>query len=667
MKGLPDRNEWDRITEEAFRSSDEHVFSGKYRKQRDAMLRKYSRKDGRAVSDENDVRKRIKVTDNGRRRKWAAPVAGIAAAAVLIPGVVFGGGFLNSRQVPTAEPAATEPAALPDTKPVTEGMTYQLDWLPEGVYYDAAKDAYYDADNKWFMSVMLDVERRDPALLTGEAAKFASSFSYNEDGSIAGSEYKLDLPDGAGLPVSGFVCETELAESSAPSSDVTGYELSEPTSRYCGFCVTGDKSAVVSLYFRSSVSIEDTENIVNGLSLIDTETGEVFDFRSGGLMNAAEVSDDDVKLYLPTGCTIYEAAVIIEEDGICDGDDFLRAFNSCRDKLPEGAVPDDAPNMEGFITYDAYGFREGVTAEEVAEIISSHAEGFLADYSARAKAKGMTINEMMTLASIVEKESPSQESMVKIASVLKNRLSDPENFPHLCVDSTREYAENLLSNYVTDRSILDRYDTYESEGLPPAPICCPSKEAVEAVLDDFSSDYYYYVVNENTGKVYLAQNAEEYEEQLRMIEEQEAGTWDGESSEWSFPENSRDMYRLDWIPEGLTYDNVTDIYFNEDNKPFMAIFVAESGDSSSGPVPDQEVQSYITENKLMEGVHYGIISRPLGQNKVIIAVYNIEDDPQEIQRILDNAVAAQSGNDEIVTSGTVTGSVMINADEDPVS
>ena len=81
---------------------------------------------------------------------------------------------------------------------------------------------------------------------------------------------------------------------------------------------------------------------------------------------------------------------------------------------------------------------------------------------------------------------------------------------------------------IEDQLILDAYDTYKSPGLPPGPICNPGIEAIDAVLENFQSNYYYFYANVVTGQTYFAETLDEHNENIYMVEQQLAESGEGE-------------------------------------------------------------------------------------------------------------------------------------------
>jgi UPF0755 protein len=96
--------------------------------------------------------------------------------------------------------------------------------------------------------------------------------------------------------------------------------------------------------------------------------------------------------------------------------------------------------------------------------------------------KNLTMDELIILASIVQGEAASQKDMEKVATVLWNRLNNPDVYPKLQCDSTRDYVQNMLAAGSTIVVSNEFFDTYQRPGLPAGPINNPGLDAIKAVL-----------------------------------------------------------------------------------------------------------------------------------------------------------------------------------------
>lgn len=242
-----------------------------------------------------------------------------------------------------------------------------------------------------------------------------------------------------------------------------------------------------------------------------------------------------VEVTFPEGITLYDAAVLLEENGVCSIDDFLFNFNagSLGFEFENKLAPPSSLRfyrMEGFLFPDTYFFYEDMDPEQVCQKIYMNFDNKMTDERYRKMENlNLSLDQLITFASIVQKEAATTESMTMVASVFWNRLNHPDEFPLLQSDPTRLYSENVIKPHIDvyDQVIIDSYNTYVSPGLPPGPICNPGTEAIDAVLEAFESDYYYFIANVNTGQTYFSATLEEHEAYKEMIQEQ----YDAESQE----------------------------------------------------------------------------------------------------------------------------------------
>ncbi len=177
--------------------------------------------------------------------------------------------------------------------------------------------------------------------------------------------------------------------------------------------------------------------------------------------------------------------------------------------------PHRAFSAEGYIAPGDYEWEETATSEEVLDILLHSWEGkFSSEMEAKAGAQGYTTDEILIMASIVEKESAYDvQNIVKpyVAAVIRNRL---EQGTALQMDVTIFYLQDALQTYRNPEDYEKFYDTYICEGLPAGPIGSPSLESVEAVLEPADTDDLFFVYDEK-GNYYFAK---EYEQHLKNCE-----------------------------------------------------------------------------------------------------------------------------------------------------
>ena len=224
----------------------------------------------------------------------------------------------------------------------------------------------------------------------------------------------------------------------------------------------------------------------------------------------------------PEGKNCKEIAKILEENGICSAKDFIKALDDDYDYdfLDEIDNAENRPyKLEGYLYPATYEFVEGVTAHEAVDMMLSAMKLRLEDgILEECKKKNISIDDILTMASIIEKESSgSPAEMSKVSSVFWNRLNNPnaQNTPTLGSDPTVHYA-NMLEKEGYDESVWKGYSTYSAPGLPTGPICSPSDIAIKAALEPQQSDYYFFFTDKNE-KFYYFKTYEQFQKKWKEI------------------------------------------------------------------------------------------------------------------------------------------------------
>lgn len=210
----------------------------------------------------------------------------------------------------------------------------------------------------------------------------------------------------------------------------------------------------------------------------------------------------------PEGFTAVQIAQRLEENSVCSASEFLNLVNDKEFITSLGYtfasfVPDSdrAFVLEGYIFPDTYEFYLGDSAENVLKkILVNTSSKLKGAYTVRAEELGYTLDEIVTMASIIQEEAYTDESMKLISSVLHNRLKSPD-FPKLQCDVTVHYLNDyvLESPYLTGdtEKYKELYNAYKCTGLPEGPICCPGIKAIEAALYPEETDYYYFFTDKD--------------------------------------------------------------------------------------------------------------------------------------------------------------------------
>ncbi|MFU0833599.1 MAG: Endolytic murein transglycosylase [Oscillospiraceae bacterium] len=233
---------------------------------------------------------------------------------------------------------------------------------------------------------------------------------------------------------------------------------------------------------------------------------------------------DTVKLTFPEGMNALEVAELMEKNGVCSAEDAKAVFNSgSLDETYEMLqqitnASERYYQLEGYLFPDTYEFYKNEDPEQaVNKLVRNCNRKLTKQIREQAEDKGMTVDQMLTLASMIQAEAADKEDMYIVSSVFHNRLkSEREDLLHLNSDPTIYYPYRKLS--LVPEEIRDtfqsRYDTYTVEGLPPGPICNPGMDAIEAALDPASTEYYYFCHDED-GNPYYAKTASEHQANLK--------------------------------------------------------------------------------------------------------------------------------------------------------
>ncbi len=253
----------------------------------------------------------------------------------------------------------------------------------------------------------------------------------------------------------------------------------------------------------------------------------------------SEDNGESVTVTFIEGTSIYDAAKILEENDICEAERFIYYFNAggynfeFEEKLPTSTTS-KFYKMEGYLFPDTYKFYTNSDPESVCRKIYQNFEDKMTDeYYAQMQKRGMTLDEVITLASIIQAEAPTADSMKKVSAVLQNRLANEEEFPMLQSDPTTYYVEEIIKPNipVPSTAIFEAYDTYKGHGLPPGAIGNPGLDAIEAALYPDDNNYYYFCADIDTMEIFYSETLEEHEEYLAQINGESDGDDDSDNED----------------------------------------------------------------------------------------------------------------------------------------
>jgi UPF0755 protein len=195
---------------------------------------------------------------------------------------------------------------------------------------------------------------------------------------------------------------------------------------------------------------------------------------------------------VPEGWNIRQIADIIQRAGLGDGKKFAE-MGLAKETAAKYKI--DAPNLEGFLYPDTYAFSKIDGEERILEtMVRKFQSKFTDEYKKRAQAMGFSMVELVTLASIIEKETGVPTERRLISAVFHNRLKKKMR---LQSDPTTIYGIKDFNGNLTKAHLLEAtpYNTYKIKALPPGPIANPGWEAILATLDPAPEEYLYFVAN----------------------------------------------------------------------------------------------------------------------------------------------------------------------------
>ena len=254
------------------------------------------------------------------------------------------------------------------------------------------------------------------------------------------------------------------------------------------------------------------------------------------LLKTVRQYTNTVTVMIPEGYNAQQIGQLLEENLVCRADDFEKYYRSKLEKYDFEEQITVTENrfyaLEGYLFPDTYEFYviddlpdkpsmdTSQYAKQAAEKMYSNFQNKITKKMyARAKELGMTFDEVVTLASIIQKEGTNEENMANISSVFHNRLENMYEYPHLQSDTTDNYIEDVIrpnipsSSLALYENVITAYDTYTCVGLPAGPICSPGLEAINAALYPAETDYYYFL-SSSDGVFYYASTVEKHEQNI---------------------------------------------------------------------------------------------------------------------------------------------------------
>lgn len=245
-------------------------------------------------------------------------------------------------------------------------------------------------------------------------------------------------------------------------------------------------------------------------------------------MSASSSYRETITVTIPEGYTCAQIFALLEEKGVCSAAD-LEAYSMESDFSSYWFLEDMERGhkyaLEGFLFPDTYEFYTNATPKSVfIKFLNNFNSIFTDDFKAQIDTLNQkygtsyTLYDIMTVASMIEKESAGSGENYDISSVIYNRLHNTTEFPYLQIDATIVYALGGKKELTKEDLELDSpYNSYKNKGLPPTPICNPGKLAIQAALKPTDTRYYYYALDPSTGLHHFSKTYKEHQAFLNSL------------------------------------------------------------------------------------------------------------------------------------------------------
>lgn len=244
----------------------------------------------------------------------------------------------------------------------------------------------------------------------------------------------------------------------------------------------------------------------------DLKAGE-YKFEKGSTVAevVSKIVDGDVELNrvtIPEGLTVKEIAKLLHTKGVISESDFIKETQN-KEFIKELLGP-NVSSFEGYLFPETYSYSKSLTAKELIVLMVERFKAVYETVSDQRKSVNLTDNEIITLASIIEKETGAAFERPLISAVFQNRLRigmKLDSDPTVIYGMGDNYDGNIRRR---DLRKYTEYNTYVIKGLPPAPIANPGKESILAVFNPADVKYLYFV-SKGDGTHYFSNSFREHQ------------------------------------------------------------------------------------------------------------------------------------------------------------
>ena len=245
------------------------------------------------------------------------------------------------------------------------------------------------------------------------------------------------------------------------------------------------------------------------------------------ILSAAPPAAEAFRVTIPEGLTVTQTLERLAEASPYSIDELRSALTAVALPAWVPELPEEADEFEGLLFPDTYEFTVDTPAADVLGRLVQRTEEILSEVT---PPEGYDRYQLLTVASLIERETRLREEQPVVASVIYNRLATPMR---LQIDATVQYARGEHTDRVLfeDLAIASLWNTYEHDGLPPTPISGAGQHALQAAAAPAETNYLFYVVNDlETGSHAFAETAEQHNSnvaEFRRLRDEAENAGDG--------------------------------------------------------------------------------------------------------------------------------------------
>ena len=286
--------------------------------------------------------------------------------------------------------------------------------------------------------------------------------------------------------------------------------------------------------FKLWTNIKERKNIEAGnypeyvAGTYEVNTNQNYDYLRATFRKSTK--RETVTIMIPEGATVDEIIELLVSNEVSTREELVDVINNYdfdyRFVKEITMTSDRYYRLEGYLFPDTYEFyKDSSAATAIDKFLQNFNKKFAEGYYDRCTDLGMTVDQAITLASMIEKEARYASDLGDVSSVLHNRMNHSATFPYLNSDATVAYAMQHDSGSRPDTLTGDdmtydsAYNTYTHRGLPPGPIANPGLNAIRYALYPNSTEYYYFV-SDSTGHMLYGRTEAEHLANIRTARSQ---------------------------------------------------------------------------------------------------------------------------------------------------